>query len=66
MAQEAWLATKSTSLSERHQKILSFIQDYQRKHHCQPSVQQIQQTCGITSPAVVNYYLDYLNQNGYI
>jgi repressor LexA len=53
-------------LGERHQKILNFIEDYQRKHKHPPSIREIGEHCDISSTSVVNYYLDQLEKNGHI
>ncbi len=60
------MVRKSKGLGERHQKILDFIQDYQRKHKHPPSIREIGESCGISSTSVVNYYLDQLERNGHI
>ena len=60
------MVRKSKGLGERHQKILDFIQDYQRKHKHPPSIREIGENCGISSTSVVNYYLDQLERNGHI
>ena len=60
------MVRKSKGLGERHQKILEFIQDYQRKYKHPPSIREIGENCGISSTSVVNYYLDQLEKNGYI
>jgi len=60
------MVRKSKGLGERHQKIIDFIQDYQRKAKHPPSIREIGESCGISSTSVVNYYLDQLEKNGYI
>ncbi len=60
------MVRKSKGLGERHQKILDFIQEYQRKHKHPPSIREIGESCGISSTSVVNYYLDQLERNGHI
>ena len=60
------MVRKSKGLGERHQRILDFIQDYQRKHKHPPSIREIGENCGISSTSVVNYYLDQLERNGHI
>lgn len=60
------MVRKSKGLGERHQRILEFIQDYQRKHKHPPSIREIGENCGISSTSVVNYYLDQLERNGHI
>ncbi len=60
------MVRKSKGLGERHQKIIDFIQDYQRKSKHPPSIREIGESCGISSTSVVNYYLDQLEKSGYI
>lgn len=60
------MVRKSKGLGERHQKILEFIQEYQRKYKHPPSIREIGENCDISSTSVVNYYLDQLEKNGYI
>ncbi len=60
------MVRKSKGLGERHQKILDFIQEYQRKHKHPPSIREIGESCGISSTSVVNYYLDQLERTGHI
>lgn len=60
------MVRKSKGLGERHQKILDFIQEYQRQHKHPPSIREIGENCDISSTSVVNYYLDQLEKNGYI
>lgn len=60
------MVRKSKGLGERHQKILNFIEDYQRKHKHPPSIREIGEHCDISSTSVVNYYLDQLEKNGHI
>jgi repressor LexA len=67
--QEAFMmmmVRKSKGLGERHQKILTFIEDYQRKYKHPPSIREIGEDCDISSTSVVNYYLDQLEKNGHI
>src|SRR5512140_2688016 len=60
------MVRKSKGLGERHQRILDFIQDYQRKHKHPPSIREIGESCDISSTSVVNYYLDQLERSGHI
>lgn len=60
------MVRKSKGLGERHQKILDFIQEYQRKYKHPPSIREIGENCGISSTSVVNYYLDQLEKSGHI
>ena len=60
------MVRKSKGIGERHQRILDFIQEYQRKHKHPPSIREIGESCGISSTSVVNYYLDQLEKAGHI
>ena len=60
------MVRKSKGLGERHQKILDFLQDYQRENHYPPSIREIGEKTGISSTSVVNYYLDQLEKRGMI
>ena len=60
------MVRKSKGLGERHQKILDFLQDYQRVNHYPPSIREIGEKTGISSTSVVNYYLDQLEKRGMI
>ncbi len=60
------MVRKSKGLGERHQRILDFIDAYQRKHKHPPSIREIGENCGISSTSVVNYYLDQLEKSGHI
>ncbi len=60
------MVRKSKGIGEKHQRILDFIQDYQRKHKHPPSIREIGESCDISSTSVVNYYLDQLERSGHI
>lgn len=60
------MVRKSKGIGERHQKILAFIENYQRKHMHPPSIREIGEHCDISSTSVVNYYLDQLEKEGLI
>ena len=60
------MVRKSKGLGERHQRILDFLQDYQRENKYPPSIREIGEKTGITSTSVVNYYLDQLEKKGMI
>jgi repressor LexA len=60
------MVRKSKGLGERHQKILDFLQEYQRANKYPPSIREIGEKTGITSTSVVNYYLDQLEKKGMI
>ncbi len=60
------MVRKSKGLGERHQKILDFLQEYQRANKYPPSIREIGEKTGISSTSVVNYYLDQLEKKGLI
>ncbi|MCC6260947.1 MAG: repressor LexA [Anaerolineales bacterium] len=60
------MVRKSKGIGERHQKILGFIESYQREHKHPPSIREIGEHCEISSTSVVNYYLDQLEKSGYL
>ena len=60
------MARKSMGLSERHRKILEYVEDYQKQYSYPPSIREIGDRTGITSTSVVNYYLAQLEKQGYI
>jgi len=60
------MVRKSKVLGERHQKILEFLQEYQRANRYPPSIREIGEKTGISSTSVVNYYLDQLEKKGMI
>jgi repressor LexA len=60
------MVRKSKGLGERHQKILEFLQAYQRENRYPPSIREIGEKTGISSTSVVNYYLDQLEKKGLI
>jgi repressor LexA len=57
---------RSTTLSDKHKKILQFLADYQAKNDRPPSIREICAKVGISSTSVVNYDLDQLERRGYI
>ena len=60
------MVRKSKGLGERHQRILDFLQVYQRANKYPPSIREIGEKTGISSTSVVNYYLDQLEKMGKI
>ncbi len=60
------MARKKEGLSERHKKILDVLEDYQNNIGYPPSIREIGRQAGISSTSVVNYYLDQLEELGYI
>jgi repressor LexA len=53
-------------LSERQKKILAILENFQENAGYPPSIREIGEQAGISSTSVVNYYLDQLQDMGYI
>ncbi|MDX1437458.1 MAG: transcriptional repressor LexA [Anaerolineales bacterium] len=60
------MARKRKGLGERHKKILEELDRFQSKNGYPPSIREIGKRTGISSTSVVNYYLDQLEDEGYI
>ena len=57
---------RKPGLSERQIKILEVLDTFQQKNGYPPSIREICQKAEISSTSVVNYYLDRLEETGYI
>ena len=57
---------RSKNLSERQKKILEVLEHFQNETGYPPSIREICDQAGISSTSVVNYYLDQLEEMGYI
>ena len=57
---------RKKGLTERQIKILQVLDRFQRKVGYPPTIREIGDQCGISSTSVVNYYLDQLQELGYI
>ncbi|WP_299024033.1 transcriptional repressor LexA [uncultured Thermanaerothrix sp.] len=53
-------------LSERHKRILQFIEEYRHQNGYSPSIREIGDAIGVASTSLVNYYLDQLEDLKYI
>lgn len=53
-------------LGERHKKIIEVFSRFQDQNGYPPSIREIGRLAGISSTSVVNYYLDQLEEEGYI
>ncbi len=53
-------------LSDRQVRILEVLDDFQSKYGYPPSIREICDKANISSTSVVNYYLDQLQEMGYI
>jgi len=60
------MARKSEGLGERPKKILQFLSEYQDRHGYSPSIREIGKYIGVDSTSLVDYYLNQLNEKGYI
>lgn len=60
------MARRKEGLSERHKKILEVLENYQENIGYPPSIREIGREADISSTSVVNYYLDQLEEMGYI
>lgn len=60
------MARKKAGLSQRHKRILSFLEAYQIDNGFPPSIREIGESTQISSTSVVNYYLNQLEEMEYI
>jgi repressor LexA len=60
------MAKRRKGLSDRHKKILDVLERYQTEAGYPPSIREIGKQTGISSTSVVNYYLNQLEEEGYI
>lgn len=60
------MARKPKGITEKHQKILKFLREYQQNHQYPPSIREIGEYIGVASTSQINYYLEQLEQHGLI
>lgn len=60
------MARRRKGLGDRHRKILEVFERFQNQNGYPPSIREIGRLAGITSTSVVNYYLDQLEEAGFI
>lgn len=60
------MARRKAGLSERHKKILKFLEKFQEDNGFPPSIREIGENTNISSTSVVNYYLNQLEEMKYI
>jgi repressor LexA len=60
------MVRKSKGITEKHIKVLEFVNNYQAENGRPPSNREIGEKVKISSTSVVNYYLEQLEKNGYI
>lgn len=60
------MAKRRKGLSDRHKKILDVLERFQNEVGYPPSIREIGKETNISSTSVVNYYLNQLEEDGYI
>jgi repressor LexA len=60
------MARRSDGLGERHRKIMEYLTVFQDKNGYSPSIRQIGENIGVKSTSLVDYYLNFLQEMGYI
>lgn len=60
------MARRRKGLGDRHRKILEVFERFHNQNGYPPSIREIGRLAGITSTSVVNYYLDQLEEAGFI
>lgn len=57
---------RNPGLSERHRKIMEYLSKFQDANGYSPSIRQIGDSIGVKSTSLVDYYLNQLQEMGYI
>lgn len=60
------MARRKKGLGDRHKRILKVFERFQDQNGYPPSIREIGKLANISSTSVVNYYLDQLEEAGYI
>jgi len=60
------MARRTLGLSERHRKIMEYLTKFQNSNGYSPSIRQIGDSINVKSTSLVDYYLNQLQQMGYI
>lgn len=60
------MVRKRAGMGERHQKIMGYLSSFQEKNGYSPSIRQIGLAIGVNSTSLVDYYLNQLQEMGYI
>lgn len=60
------MARRSKGLSERHRKIMEFLTKFQVTNGYSPSIRQIGDSINVKSTSLVDYYLNQLQEMGYV
>lgn len=57
---------KEKGLNEKHKRVLRVLQRFSEKHGYPPTIREICDQASLSSTSVASYYLDRLEENGYI
>jgi len=60
------MVRKSKGITDKHIRVLEFVNDYQTRFGRPPSIREIGEKVKISSTSVVNYYLEQLEKMGYL
>ncbi len=60
------MARRNDGLSDRHRNIMEYLTVFQDKNGYSPSIRQIGENIGVKSTSLVDYYLNFLQEMGYI
>jgi repressor LexA len=60
------MAKRHPGLSERHRKIMEFLSNFQNENGYPPSIRQIGDSIDVKSTSLIDYYLNQLQEMGYI
>ena len=60
------MARRSEGLSDRHRKIMQFLEKFQEENGYSPSIREIGDYIGVKSTSLVDYYLNQLEDRGHI
>ena len=60
------MARKTEGLGKRHEKIMHFLSDFQETKGFSPSIRDIGESIGVKSTSLVDYYLNQLEEKGFI
>ena len=60
------MARKSEGLGSRHKKIMRFLVEFQDENGYSPSIREIGESIDVKSTSLVDYYLNQLEEMGYI
>ena len=60
------MARRQSGLSERHRKIMEFLTKFQASNGYSPSIRQIGDSINVKSTSLVDYYLNQLQEMGFI